>query len=256
MIPDQGTTVMQSRQQFREHIVASTDIDAAMGVLASNLSGIGVDRFIAGFVHGSPRRVDGSWRRYDYRAFNFPKGWDAEWKDFNRNCPYYHACLSGTIAFDWKQVRDRRDLSENEIRASQYLADQGLLQGYTVPVHTPRDFGFVTVIGHSEDRQWGIKLERQSDKLIFLTHAFHESIRERFADIIVSDDGCLLSKRELECLRWAAAGKTTEDVARILGISPETVRIYFKRAMDKFGATNRIQAVAAAYEMGLLSRVI
>lgn len=225
-----------------------------MGVLASNVAEIGVERFIAGFVHGSPRRADGRWRQYHYRAFNFPKDWDADWETFNNDCPYYHACFDGSIAFDWRSVREQRELSTNEVHAWHYLADQGLIQGYTVPVHAPNHFGFITVVGDSEDQRWGQKLERRSDKLIFLAHAFHEAVRQRFAGFVRSPADCILSKRELECLRWAAAGKTTKDVADILGIAQETVRIYFKRAIRKVDATSRTQAVASAYEMGLLSQ--
>jgi len=244
---------MQSRHELRERIGSSESVDQALGILAENVSAIGVERFIAGFVHGSARRADGRWRHYRYRAFNFPDGWDHEWKDFNANCPYYHACFDGRMAFDWRSVREQSGLTAREVEAWHYLADYGLIQGYTVPVHTPHHFGFITVVGDSEDRAWSDKVERQSEKLLYLTHAFHEAVRHRFPAFVEASDEIVLSERELECLRWAAAGKTGEEVAGILGLSHETVRVYFKRAMRKIGANTRAQAVATAYEMRLLS---
>lgn len=244
---------MPSHYELHDRIRGSESVDQALGILAENVSAIGVERFIAGFVRGSPRRVDGRWRHYHYRAFNFPDGWDQEWKDFNANCPYYHACFDGQMAFDWKKVREQSDLTALEVDAWHYLADYGLIQGYTVPVHAPNHFGFLTVLGDSEDRRWCEKVERQSEKLLYLTHAFHEAMRHRFPAFVEASDDVTLSGREVECLRWAAAGKTSDEVASILGISHETVRVYFKRAMRKVGANTRTQAVAIAYEMRLFS---
>ncbi len=243
---------MQTRNELRERIGAADSVDHALGMLAEEVAEIGVNRFIAGFVHGAARKVDGRWRHYNYRTFNFPAGWDAEWGAFNANCPYYHACFDGRMAFDWNSVRAQEGLTPQEVDAWRYLADQGLIQGYTVPVHAPEHFGFLTVVGQSEDRGWSQKVERKSEKLLYLTHAFHEAVRHRFPASAEPEKGRLLSARELECLRWSAVGKTSEEIAAILGISPETVRIYFKRGMRKIGATTRTQAVAIACEMRLL----
>ncbi len=61
-----------------------------------------------------------------------------------------------------------------------------------------------------------------------------------------------LSARELECLRWSADGKTTEDIATILGLSAYTVGDYIKTAMTKLDANSRMQAVARAIRDGLI----
>jgi DNA-binding CsgD family transcriptional regulator len=62
----------------------------------------------------------------------------------------------------------------------------------------------------------------------------------------------LLSRREIECLRWSAAGKSSDEIAIILGLSSHTVTAYLKTAIKKLGVTTRIQAVVAAYRLKLL----
>ncbi|MBX5135545.1 LuxR family transcriptional regulator [Rhizobium lentis] len=52
----------------------------------------------------------------------------------------------------------------------------------------------------------------------------------------------LLSRREIECLRWSAAGKSSEEIAIILNLSSHTVTTYLKTAIRKLGVTTRIQA--------------
>lgn len=61
-----------------------------------------------------------------------------------------------------------------------------------------------------------------------------------------------LTAREIECLRWSAAGKSSEEIAIILSISSHTVISYLKSAMRKLEAVNRMQAVARAFRYRLL----
>jgi DNA-binding CsgD family transcriptional regulator len=61
-----------------------------------------------------------------------------------------------------------------------------------------------------------------------------------------------LTVREIECLRWSAAGKSSDEIAIILSISSHTVISYLKSAMRKLEAVNRMQAVARAYRYRLL----
>jgi DNA-binding CsgD family transcriptional regulator len=62
----------------------------------------------------------------------------------------------------------------------------------------------------------------------------------------------LLSQREIECLRWAAAGKSSEETAIILALSGSTINTYLKSAMRKLNACNKVQAVAQAYKQKVL----
>jgi DNA-binding CsgD family transcriptional regulator len=62
-----------------------------------------------------------------------------------------------------------------------------------------------------------------------------------------------LSKREVECLRWAAAGKTNEEIAIILGLKRTTIRFHIRLAAQKLDAVNRDQALFKAAQLGFLA---
>ncbi len=62
-----------------------------------------------------------------------------------------------------------------------------------------------------------------------------------------------LTNRELECMRWAAEGKTDDEVAIILGISRATVRFHLDQARNRLGAVNKTQAVALLSRWGMLN---
>ena len=61
-----------------------------------------------------------------------------------------------------------------------------------------------------------------------------------------------LSERERECLLWVSEGKTTDEVALILGVSSNTVNSYIAHAIQKFGASNRSMAIANAIRSGII----
>ena len=61
-----------------------------------------------------------------------------------------------------------------------------------------------------------------------------------------------LAKRELECIRLAADGLTSGDIARRLGLSLHTANQYLAEAAHKLNANGRMHAVAKALRLGLI----
>jgi DNA-binding CsgD family transcriptional regulator len=62
----------------------------------------------------------------------------------------------------------------------------------------------------------------------------------------------LLADRERECLAWVAEGKTTGEVAQILGVTTHTASAYIAKATAKFASSNRTMAVASAIRGGII----
>jgi DNA-binding NarL/FixJ family response regulator len=62
----------------------------------------------------------------------------------------------------------------------------------------------------------------------------------------------VVSKRELSVLVHVAAGQSNKQIARLLGISTQTVRNHLSRIFHKLGASNRTEAVMSAMRLGLL----
>lgn len=85
-------------------------------------------------------------------------------------------------------------------------------------------------------------------------------VRQRFSCRLslwgspVSDPSDLrLSPRQIECLRLAATGKTSVEIAAALGLSSRTVDQYVGEACERLKVRNRVQAVAKAVELGLFT---
>jgi DNA-binding NarL/FixJ family response regulator len=61
-----------------------------------------------------------------------------------------------------------------------------------------------------------------------------------------------LTSREIDVLRHVAGGNRNRDIAELLFISEETVKVHVKHIMEKLGASDRTQAVAIAVRRGII----
>jgi len=68
-----------------------------------------------------------------------------------------------------------------------------------------------------------------------------------------TSEALVVSARELDCLRWVAAGKSAWEASVILGISERTVRFHLNSAREKLNCTTTTQAVAKAVAQQLIA---
>ena len=61
-----------------------------------------------------------------------------------------------------------------------------------------------------------------------------------------------LTPRQLDVLRYIATGHSTENIAKTLGISTETVRNHVRGLMGRLGVHTRLEAVIRGHELGLV----
>ena len=65
-----------------------------------------------------------------------------------------------------------------------------------------------------------------------------------------------LTAREQEVLRLLAQGQGTDEVADTLIVSPATVRNHIQNILSKLGVHSRLEAVAHAYQKGLIETTL
>ena len=119
------------------------------------------------------------------------------------------------------------------------LREHGIFQANYFPVHDA-DGSRATVI-------WmGKRVELQ----MIAIHVYN-----RLTEIgsFWKDPNVALSEREIQCLSWTAAGKTSSEIAGILGLSEHTVNHYLNHVSKKLDAVNRTQAVVKAMKKGYIS---
>ena len=77
-----------------------------------------------------------------------------------------------------------------------------------------------------------------------------DALKLEFGSLTTSE---LLSEREIECLQLVGDGLKSEAIGERLGLSVHTVNAYLGSATTKLDAVNRIQAIAKAIRLGLIS---
>jgi DNA-binding CsgD family transcriptional regulator len=104
-------------------------------------------------------------------------------------------------------------------------------------------------IGFSGDRETFSGHEMLQLHMI-CTHVFDRLYHIGRRDHKIGEE---LTQREIDCLNWTAAGKTSLEISDILSLSEHTVNHYLNRATKKLDTVNRTQAVAKALRMGIIA---
>lgn len=74
---------------------------------------------------------------------------------------------------------------------------------------------------------------------------------ESYVDEVTIDN--VLSDREIQVLNWVRDGKTNQEIAMILDISPLTVKNHMQKVLRKLKVSNRAQAVAKGISARILT---
>lgn len=82
----------------------------------------------------------------------------------------------------------------------------------------------------------------------------HENGRPINSTATTAQRGYDLTAREWQVLELLAQGSGTDEIAAALVISPSTVRNHVQNILDKLGMHSRLEAIAYAYQHGLIEK--
>jgi DNA-binding CsgD family transcriptional regulator len=178
-------------------------------------------------------------------AMNFPQEWCDRYfeRKYEQIDPVVRRAPTFSGPFVWDQLVDRCHLQRGEQLVLAESREAGLKHGISVPLFGP--LGRVSVVSFASRFDDVDPVHRMSH-LNTLAWQFHISFAEIAQPLEQSTTKIELSKRERECLRWTAEGKSSWDIGMILKISDNTVNFHIKNAMRKLGTTSRTVAVVKA----------
>ncbi|CAG7856292.1 hypothetical protein MCAMS1_00715 [biofilm metagenome] len=182
----------------------------------------------------------------------YPENWVEHYfeQGFNTDDPVLAYCGKHIIPIQWHDLACTRS-SPGE-RVMHEAADFGLKTGISMPVHSLQgELGILSFV-LNQDFKCGREVTEHARPYIQLLAAhLHEAVR-RVAGLIENNNKPQLTLREQECLRWAADGKTSWEIAQLLRMSERTVNFHLNNAMLKLDVCNRQHAVAKATLQGLI----
>ena len=142
--------------------------------------------------------------------------------------------------FAWETVGG---MAPHQRELLERAAREGLRSGYTVPANVPGEP--CGAVSFGSRRACSLTSEKCCLADFIARTAFEASRRLRGLSTLPSPVPHLAT-REIQCLRRLALGESDKQVARALGISPETVRQNVKTARQSYHAHTRAQLIALA----------
>jgi DNA-binding CsgD family transcriptional regulator len=143
---------------------------------------------------------------------------------------------------------DAIDLTNFEQRAMTRAA-------IVVPVHLP--FGQIGAVSFNpiDMAKTDLKedFDRYGDEFGLYARTFIGSYAHAMGQSQRLPAASRLSKREVECLRWASIGKTDLEIGTIMSRSRATIRFHIHNASVKLDAVNRSQTVFKAAQLGYIT---
>jgi LuxR family quorum-sensing system transcriptional regulator CciR len=174
------------------------------------------------------------------RIDNYPTTWAEEMveRGFAADDPVHLASRRACMGFAWNELSRFIGLDRRHRTILARSRRHGLGPGFTVPANLagqPSASCSFAVRAGAE-----LPVQRLRSAELVGAHALRAARRLRpFARPAPPR----LSRREVECLRLVARGKTDWEIARILGVSPHTARQYVKRARAAYDSVSRAQLV-------------
>lgn len=215
-------------------------------LLADVLAELGFDHF-ALLHHASLRQGGGAYIRLD----TYPGGWVDELVETGLALedPVHLASARTHLGFAWDQLPRLVPMTGRRRAVLERSARHGIGEGFTVPANVPGEPGgscsFAVRRGRALPRRHLLAAE------LIGARAFGAARRLRG----YPRDGQAprLSRRELQCLRLVAAGKSNWEIGRLLGISEATASHYVKRARAAYDVASRAQLVVHGLRDGQIS---
>jgi len=220
--------------RFAEAVGSCADLAQLRGLLAGATLELGFDHY-ALLDHQSLAGAQGL-----VLIDNYPRSWAAEIleRGYGADDPVHLASRRAFMGFSWSDLERFIRLDPRHRTILARARHHGLGAGFTVPANIQGQPSSSCSFAVRAGRD--LPADRLHSAELIGSHALRAARRLRpFAAPVPPR----LSRREVECLRLVARGKTDWEIARILALSPHTARQYVKRTRAAYDAVSRTQIV-------------
>ena len=187
-----------------------------------------------------------------YAQFYFRNGFFAK-------TPAFRWTLSNEGSCTWSWVREAfltGQLSPEEAETVRQNVAMGIVAGISIsfPETSTRAKGAMGLIADpgidppAVDRIFAEK----RDEILSVAHMMHL----RLIQLPFATRRRALTQRQREALEWVSDGKTTQDVAMLMGVSPAMVEKHLRLAREALSVDTTAQAVAKAALMNLIFQTL
>ncbi|SFR39545.1 LuxR family transcriptional regulator [Yoonia tamlensis] len=166
---------------------------------------------------------------------------------------YYHApmlkwALANNGACSWRWMMDMKridNLTASEKRVMEFNRSMNVTAGYTISFRSisERTKGAIALTARPGMTQDAVEQvwAKHGEEIIVMNNVMHLKL----LTLPYTGDRHL-TKRQREVLQWVGDGKTTQDIAILLGLTPATVEKHLRLAREALDVETTAQAVLKA----------
>ncbi|MXQ07160.1 LuxR family transcriptional regulator [Alphaproteobacteria bacterium GH1-50] len=229
-------------------LVEARTVETVWAILTREMSNFGFDRLLYGFTRFRTRTGIGN--RDDMLVLtNHDDGYIRPFFDkamFNR-APMTVWALENEGAMSWSYInRIEAELDEEQKQILEFNRAHGVIAGYTISFadSSARQKGAIALTARKGLNQCDVENLWASDgeTVNLLAQVAHLKI----AALPFPSHMKRLSPRQREVLEWVGDGKTMQDIAEIMGLTPPTVEKHLRKAREALDVDTTTQAVMKA----------
>jgi LuxR family transcriptional regulator len=166
---------------------------------------------------------------------------------------YYHApmlrwALANNGACSWRWMMDMNrveNLTPSELRVMEFNRSMNVTAGYTVSFRSmsERIKGAIALTARADMNQDAVEQvwAKHGDEILVMNNVMHLKLLT-----LPYSGERNLTKRQREVLQWVGDGKTTQDIAQLLDLTPATVEKHLRLAREALDVETTAQAVLKA----------
>jgi LuxR family transcriptional activator of conjugal transfer of Ti plasmids len=246
-----GQTGSRSVIDTVSRIASAQSIEDAWAAGTAALAAFGFDRINYGFTRFSPAGN----KIGDPNDALFLTNHSAEHvrsyfeSGFFAKTPMFRWVTENVGSCSWRWAHDERQagrLSDGEIRAMDENIRIGVRAGYAIsfPATSSRSKGVMGLTAREDldqdqvDATWA----RHGEEILAIVNTLHLKLTQLPYPVQRRP----LTERQRQALEWVADGKTTQDIALLMEISPAMVEKHLRLAREALSVETTAQAVAKA----------
>ncbi len=237
-------------RDYLHRVTNTQSLEELWPIHTKQMASYGFDRLIYGFTRYRTRTSLG-----DPDDFTILSNHSPEYvQGFVQNGLYFHApmlrwALENEGAGSWRKTYENFDhgsLTDEQIKVVEFNLKMKVTAGYTISFKSvsPRSKGAISLAaraGMLQDEVEEIWAEHGDD-----IHLMNNVAHLRILTLPYSPPNRGLTKRQREALEWVGDGKTTQDIAILMGLTSATVEKHLRLARESLSVETTAQAVLKA----------
>lgn len=234
--------------EYLENLTDASSIEEVWHLHLNKMASYGFDRLIYGFTRFRTAKSFGS--REDLLILS--NHGDAYLKPFIDEALYFQApmvkwAMNNVGACAWGWMADNEDmLTDSEKRIFEFNKAHDVTAGYSIsfPDLSTRSKGAIALTAKPGMTQSDVDLvwQEHGREIMVMNNMAHLKL----INLPYWGERKTLTARQREVLEWVGDGKTTADIAIIMGLTPATVEKHLRLAREALDVETTAQAVLKA----------